>query len=438
MALKPAVIGRDGRTNAIIRALRASPGVGDVIQLTDWRGRTTPEVVSALLAAARRERPDFIVIGPEEPLAAGVVDAFQGELGIPCVGPTRALARLEASKAFTRALLEKHGIPGNPRHRVFTSMGPELAAYLRELGEFVVKPDGLTGGKGVKVSGVHLAGHHEALAYCEELLAGPHAAVVIEEKLDGEEFSLQSFCDGRNLVDMPAVQDHKRAYEGDEGPNTGGMGSYSDGDHLLPFLTAGQVAEASAINAAVARALLVETGEPYRGVLYGGFMATRDGVRLIEYNARLGDPEALNVLPLLRTPLARVCEAIVGGTLADAGVTFDRRATVCKYIVPVGYPDAPVRGERIDLSGLPRESASFHVYPASVEEREDGLYLLGSRAVALVGIGDTLPEAYDIAERAAGAVKGPVFYRRDIGTAALIQRRVDHMRQLAADRVGTV
>jgi phosphoribosylamine--glycine ligase len=422
------VIGRDGRTSALRRALQASPRIeGDVPCLSEWSGRAPEAALGEVVRNAAAHRPDFVFVGPEAPLAAGVVDELE-KLGIPCVGPNRALARLESSKAFTRELIARHGIAGNPEHRVFRDLDG-LEAYLRHLGDFAVKPDGLTAGKGVKVSGVHLDSIEAAVAYAREVLL-EHPAVVIEEKLDGEEFSLQSFCDGVHVVDMVAVQDHKRAHEGDRGPNTGGMGSYSCEDHGLPFLSAGDIRAASAINAAVARALLRDTGQRYRGVLYGGFMATRDGIRLLEYNARLGDPEALNVLPLLRTDLAEICEAIVGCTLDRVRVEFARLATVCKYVVPEGYPDSPVRGARIDLGRVPAESDRLKYYRAAVEERPDGLYLTGSRAIGFVGIGRNLSEAEALAEEAASAVEGPVSHRRDIGTAELLDRRCEHMRRV--------
>jgi phosphoribosylamine---glycine ligase len=231
-------------------------------------------------------------------------------------------------------------------------------------------------------------------------------------------------------VDMVVVQDHKRAFDGDTGPNTGGMGSFSCADHSLPFLLPGHVQEASAINAAVARALLKETGQKYKGILYGGFMATRDGIRLLEYNARFGDPETMNVLSLLETDLVDICESIIEENLHELPIQFQRKATVCKYVVPEGYPENPVKGERVDLSAVPKESSSFRMYQASVEARGAELYMTGSRAIAFVGIGETLNEAERIAEQAAGSVHGPVFHRRDIGTRDLIQKRIEHMKRL--------
>jgi phosphoribosylamine---glycine ligase len=432
-----AVIGEDGRTSAIIELLRRSKRiVGEVPRLSKWKTFKIPssrfeEVrLSIQWLIKHNEKPDIVVCGPEEPLSTeeGIVNWLWREFRIPCVGPTKKPAQIESSKSFARQLLAKHGIPGNPKFRFFYDMGG-IEAYLKELGDFVVKPDGLTGGKGVKVSGEHLRSIEDAVLYCEEVFDEKHPAIVIEEKLEGEEFSLQSFCDGTHVVDMPVVQDHKRAHAGDTGPNTGGMGSFSCENHSLPFLSRDDLEQAKTINRRVVKALLRETGEPYKGILYGGFMATRNGVRLIEYNSRFGDPEALNVLPLLRTDFVDVCEAIIRGTLDKLQIEFEHLATVCKYVVPEGYPRDLVKGAPIywDVN----ESDKLRIFKAAVDEGEDGVYRLsGSRAVAFVGIGADIAEAEMIAEKAASAVRGPVEHRKDIGTSELIATRVAHMRAL--------
>ena len=227
--------------------------------------------------------------------------------------------------------MKEYDVPGGPKYESFGSMDC-VAEFLNELGEnYVVKSDGLAGGKGVKVAGDHLHSHDEALAYCQELVDSG-GEFVIEEKFIGQEFSLMSFCDGDTLKHMPAVQDHKRAYEGDTGPNTGGMGTYSNANHSLPFLTDEDIDEAHAINMATARALKDKFDEGYKGVLYGGFMATADGVKLIEYNARFGDPEAMNVLPLLNTDFIEICNGIADGTLDQIDVQFQNKATVCPTV----------------------------------------------------------------------------------------------------------
>ncbi len=426
--LKVGVIGKDGRTSAIIRLLESSQRVATpVVVLSTGKGSSLERVVEEARAGALVHQPDFVVIGPEEPLASGVVDVLQNDLGIPCVGPTAKLAKLESSKAFTRQLLSKHKIPGNPKHKIFTS-SDGIESYLRDLGEFVIKPDGLTGGKGVKVSGEHLTSAHQALDYCKELFDSGHSRVIVEEKLDGEEFSLQSFCDGSSVKHMVVVQDHKRAFDGDTGPNTGGMGSYTCTNHLLPFITKRMLEEAKEINRLVPPALLRETGDRYKGILFGGFMATRNGVKLLEYNARFGDPEALNVLSLLETDLCEIFLAIIEGRLDTVPVTFKRKATVCKYIVPTGYPTDPIPNGR--LEAIPCESDNLKVYRAAVDQSSTGLVMTGSRAMAVVGIGEDLNEANRVAEAAAKSVEGPVFYRKDIGTSTLIERRVQHMKSV--------
>lgn len=380
---------------------------------------------AAMREFALEVKPDFAFVGPDDPIADGTADMLL-ELEIKSVAPLKTVARLESSKSFARDLLAKYGIPGNPKFKVFYD-DEGMEEFLKELGEdFVVKADGLMGGKGVKVSGDHLRGHNEALSYAHECLEAA-GRVVIEEKLIGQEFSLMSFCDGTFTAEMPAVQDHKRAYEGDKGPNTGGMGSYSDVNHLLPFLKTDDVAAAADMTRKVAKALFEETGAEFKGIMYGGFIATAAGVRLIEYNARFGDPEAMNVLPILRTNFVDICEAVITGDLKNLKIEFDDKATVCKYIVPEGYPDNPVKDAKIEVGGIP---SGVKMYFASVDKRDDGLYLSSSRAIGLVGVADSLAEAESMAERACGAITGPVFHRKDIGTAGLIQKRVEMMEHI--------
>ena len=374
---------------------------------------------------AIKVRPDFAVIGPEDPIEAGVVDMLM-ENEIHSASPLKTVGRLESSKSFTRDLLEKYEIEGNPKFKVFFDE-KGLEEFFGLLGDdFVVKADGLKGGKGVKVSGDHLNGKAEGLAYAQECLE-EGGRVVIEEKLIGQEFSLMSFCDGENTAEMPAIQDHKRAYEGDKGPNTGGMGTYSDADHSLPFLRFEDIADAKTITKKVAKALFKDTWTHFKGVMYGGFIATKGGVRLIEYNARFGDPEAMNVLSILKTDFVDICEAIIYGTLNKLKIEFEEKATVCKYVVPKGYPENSVKGEQIQVGNIPD---GVKLYYASVDDRDGDLYLSGSRAIALVGIADSIEEAEKLAESAVSAISGPVFHRKDIGTAELIDERVEMMKEL--------
>ncbi len=430
------LIGSGAREHAIARAIKKSkhpnnlfcfgssrnPGILEAAK--DYTvGKLTD--VSSIANFAREKNIDWSIIGPEAPLEVGVVDELN-KIGISSVGPTKQLAQLETSKSFTRNLLTEFGIPGCPKFRYFQNLDG-VKEFLAELGElYVIKADGLMGGKGVKVAGDHLHNHEEALIYCSELV-NKGSAFVIEEKLIGQEFSLMSFCDGEHLTHMPAVQDHKRAFVGDTGPNTGGMGSYSDSDHKLPFLTDQDIKQAHEINSAVARALFGKFSQGYKGILYGGFMITKNGVKLIEYNARFGDPECENVLSILKTDFVEICQAIINGSLNKINVEFEEKATVCKYAVPNGYPDNPVKNERIDVSAVQDKNS---LYYAAVDARKDGLYETGSRTIAVVGVGDTISDAERIAEEEINKIKGPLFHREDIGTSELLQKKVNMMKKI--------
>lgn len=431
------LIGNSARAHVLAETLKRSPqkvtlfsymaarnpGVAGLSQEVEIGKYDDLEKISQF---AKDNNIDFAVVAPEAPLAAGVVDVLE-KVGIKSVGPNKKLAQLETSKSFTRELMNKYNIPGNAQYKVFKSE-KGIKEFMEELaGQFVVKADGLHGGKGVKVIGDHLKGIEDGLEYAKQCIK-EDGAVVVEEKFVGEEFSSQCLTDGQTVLATPPAQDHKRAYVGDQGPNTGGMGSYSDANHLLPFLTAENVNQALNITVKVSQALKEETGQPYKGIMYGGFIITKDGVKLVEYNARFGDPEAENVLPILKTDLVEVCQRIIKGSLDQIKLEFENKATVCKYVVPQGYPDNPLKGEKIDVSRVP---ADVKMYFASVDKQKDGsLVMSGSRAIAFVGVADTLAEAEQIAQKGVEAVQGKVFYREDIGTQELIQKRVDHLKSL--------
>jgi phosphoribosylamine--glycine ligase len=373
-------------------------------------------------------KPDFVLIGPEQPLAAGVVDTFERQ-GIPAIGPTKSAAQIETSKSFARKLLERSGSRYNPKHRHFIDT-EGLRDYLVQFDEFVIKPDGLTGGKGVKVFGDHFKSMAEGIDYCEEVLSHSTGGLLIEEKLDGEEFSLQSFCDGTHITHSPLVQDHKRAFEGDAGPNTGGVGAYSFSDHSLPFLSAETTREARAVNELVYASIKREFGESYRGILYGNFIVTAQGLKVIEYNARFGDPEGLNILSILKNDFLDVCDAMLTGKLDQIEIEFEAKSTVCKWVVPRGYPDDPARGGEIDPASIASSDENLKTYFGAVDGESGTLKLKGARAIAFVGIADSISDAEQIAEKAAVGVRGPVYHRKDIGTDALIQQRIRHMQEL--------
>jgi len=427
--MKILVVGGGGREHAIAAALarntatevfsvmaKRNPGI-DTIAKNVLLVKETE--VSRIVAYAKEKQLDYAFIGPESPLEAGIVDALE-TAGIPCVGPMKAAARIETDKAFCRDMMERHAIEGCPKYRVFHDVAGAVDFIMNYDGDLVVKPIGLTGGKGVRIMGEQVD-RNGAIEYVKTL----NGETVLEERLIGEEFTLQAFVDGTHLVPMPLVQDHKRAFEGDIGLNTGGMGSYSMPDHMLPFVTKADYSKAIEIMKA-AVAAMARTGQPYKGILYGQFMNTARGPKVIEFNARFGDPEAMNVLSLLSSDLSEIVHHIAEGTLLPSHVAFDSQATVCKYLVPEGYPEAPHAGDVITVG--PHSNAL--IYYANVEKRNGDLVTLTSRTLAFVGIGETLEHAEQAAELAASEVKGKVRHRRDIGTKELLERRIAHMKEL--------
>lgn len=439
--MKVLLVSLAARGHAVADALSRSRHKPEIISLVPARNpgiaalaKSVHEVdimnFDSVLEVAKKTRPDFAFIAPDDPIGAGLADALEG-LGIPSVAPKKALAQIEASKGFTRNLLTKHNLDFSPKYKAYTSFDEKNITQFvhQELEEnFVVKYDALKGGKGVKVSGEHFENSAEGIAYARECVE-ECGRVVIEEKLIGVEFSLLSFVSGNRVVDMPAVQDHKRAYNGDTGPNTGGMGTYSDATHSLPFLTSDDLATAKELNRSVADALMKECGEPYKGILYGGFIVTKNGVKLIEYNARFGDPEALNILPLLKSDFVDICQSILDGDLTDDLVTFAPKATVCKYITPKSYPEA--KNEKGEIVQFPSIPDNARIYYGDLSEDADGkLHLGGSRTAGIVGIADTIEEAEIVAQSLCEQVKGPVRFRSDIGTREVIQKRSDLLKEI--------
>ncbi len=403
-----------------------NPGLLELSRATHSVGNYhSGESKKSILEFAQKNLIDCVVIGPEDPLANGYSDIFWKQK-IPVVGPTQFLAQIESSKGFTRDLLRKYDINASPNYKRFDSING-ASEFMDELdGEFVIKFDGLMGGKGVKLSGEHLASKEEALEYCKEIISNL-GTFVIEEKIFGEEFSLMSFCDGVTTSHMPAVQDHKRAYEGDTGPNTGGMGSYTDRNHSLPFLKEQDIFVAQEINERVVRALKDYTGQGYKGVLYGGFMVTSDGVKLIEYNARFGDPEAMNLLALLDADFAKVCSDIANGTLSQ--VDFRKEASVCKYIVPFGYGSNPRKDTTILVDNQFSETSDL--YYAAVNLVDGKISTTSSRAAALVSCAGTIGEAEEKCETALNFISGDnIYVRHDIAKPDLINKRIKNMEMI--------
>lgn len=427
--MKILVVGGGGREHAIAAALsrnseteiysvmaRKNPGISRIAKKICPTKETD---LARIITFAKETGVTHAFIGPEAPLEAGVVDRLSAA-GVACVGPTKAAARIETDKAFCRDLMTHHHIGGNPAYRVFHNTADAIAFVKDHNGDLAIKPIGLTGGKGVRIMGeqVDLAG---AIDYIHQI----KGEVVLEERLIGEEFTLQAFVDGFHIIPMPLVQDHKRAFDGDTGPNTGGMGSYTMPDHMLPFVSRKDHTAALSIMASVVAAM-AKDGIPYKGILYGQFMNTTGGPKVIEFNARLGDPEAMNVLTLLSSDLCDAVTGITEGTLSASKVAFEHAATVCKYLVPEGYPAAPKVGRPLNMG----KTGDAILYYANVEERAGRLFTLTSRTLAFVGKADTLAEAERIAEQAASAVQGDISHRRDIGTQALLDRRIAHMKEL--------
>jgi phosphoribosylamine--glycine ligase len=419
------LVGGGGREHAIARAVaddcalyacasNRNPGIRRLADGFESIDETDAEAVADY---ATDVGADVAVIGPESALAAGVADALD-DAGVYAFGPRAEEARLETDKAYQREFMEAADVPGCPDYAVFDDIEAACDYIDAYDGDLAVKPAGLTGGKGVKVMGDQVDAEG-AKAYLRD---SDYDRVVLEERLVGEEFTVQAFVANGDVRTTPAVQDHKRAYEGDEGPNTGGMGSYSDTGLSLPFMAEGDYAAAVDVLDAVVEAL-----PDYKGVLYGQFMLTDEGPRVVEFNARFGDPEAMNTLPVLETPFINVLTAARDGeTLPD--LSFSGEATVCKYAVPDGYPVDPDSGAEIAVD---EESVGDALlYYASVDERDDGLYTTTSRSFAVVGRGDSIAAAEEQAESGLSAAGDGLRIRHDVGKADLVERRVTHMNDL--------
>ncbi len=373
---------------------------------------------------------DMAFIGPEAPLEKGVVDVLNDN-GIDCVGPTAKAAQIETNKAFMRQLFVDYDIDGSLNYGTFYDID-EAYDFIDELdGPVVVKPIGLTGGKGVKIVGDQLADNQEAKEYVKEIFdqkMSGYAGVVLEELLLGEEYTIQAFVDGKNLVAMPAAQDHPHAFEGNIGPITGGMGSYSDSNHLLPFLSQDEYDESVSIMQQTVDAIAKEE-EPYKGILYGQFMLTRDGPKIIEYNARFGDPEAMNVLALLEDDFAKISKQIVDGTLTDA--KFQNKASVCKYVVPDKYPNTKAADTIVEVDEKAINDNDAQVcYAAVYLDDNDDIRLTSSRAIAVLAVADTIKEAEGTCENAIGYIKGDVYHRSDVATEELLDEKIEHMKEV--------
>jgi phosphoribosylamine---glycine ligase len=342
--------------------------------------------VDALLAAAERLRPELTIVGPEAPLAAGVVDRF-AERGLRIFGPTRAAARLETSKVWAKDFLVRHGIP-TARAHVATDAAGVRRLLARGGLPAVLKADGLAGGKGVWVVSSPAEADAALDALFERRLLGPAAdRVLAEECLSGRELSVLAFVDGEHVAVMPPARDYKRLLDGDAGPNTGGMGAVTRPADATPELL--EHVERTILRPAVAG--MAAEGHPYRGVLYAGLMLTADGPKVLEFNARFGDPEAQVILPLLRTSLLDVCCATTERQLGRLALGW-RPSTTCGVVLAApGYPDEPCLGAPI--AGLDQVPEDVHVFHAGTRRRDGKVVTAGGRVLALVAEAGSLPAA---------------------------------------------
>jgi phosphoribosylamine--glycine ligase len=399
-----------------------------------------------------REKIDFGIVGPEKPIIAGVRDIVEKEAGVPLICPTQKYA-IEGSKVAQRRLFQDIMPEVNPKFMVFDpknyhnsdEVKKPLFKWLDELkNQVTVKPDTPVAGKGVGVWGDHFNTRDQLWEhFMSNFRLGP---VIVEEKIEGEESSFQAFCDGKHLVPLPETRDHKRAFDGDAGPNTGGMGSYKDQGNFLPFMSRSDWEKEVKIIEKIFNKLRGASDNPgLRGIpFYVAFMHTRKGPMILENNSRAGDPEIMNILPVLKDDFVEVCFRMVEGSLTKVQV--EKKATVATYKVPSeygGYADAfPEKVNKADV-GTPvvlddaeklvsKQGDTIRVYPGSLEIRDDGqCYALGSRTVCCVGVGENIQSAREISLKGISAVKGGALWSRtDIASPQHIGKSIRHMQSL--------
>ena len=419
------LVGSGGREDAIARKIRETDTLYSVIMnYNPSIIRLSKDIMEystdsqKIADFARKNKIDIAFIGPDGVLETDLVDRLT-ENHIPVASPTQKAAKIETSKEYMRSLMKKYRIKGEIENRLITNR-VDLEKFFHENdGEYAVKPIGLTGGKGVRVMGLQLNGTAEAMAYASEILERD-GKVLLEKRETGEEFSIQAFTDGTHIAFMPVVQDYKRLYEDDLGPNTGGMGSISDKNFTLPFITIDTVNDARDILRKIVDSMK-EDGNTFKGVMYGQFMDTSHGVKVIEVNARFADPESINVLTLFKSNLVDVFLDIYSGTLKE-NLKFLDKATVLKYMVPPGYGIKPVESELTIKDGI--ESDNFKLYYSSVSGTLNRVKTSTSRALALIGIGDSIYEASDIVEDKLKYISGDYYIRHDIGTEQMLTRKI--------------
>ena len=418
--MKVLVIGGGGREHAVCKKLSESKDVTQILCAPGNAGiaqvaRCIPKVkatdVEGIVALAKKEKVDFVCVTPDDPLALGCVDRLEGE-GIPAFGPTAYAAQMEASKIFSKNLMRKYGIP-TAKCEIFTEMDKALAYLDTQEAPIVVKADGLALGKGVVVASTIEEAKNAVIEMMEGGKFGKSGArVLIEECMVGREVTVLCFCDGKTIRPMPASQDHKRVFDGDKGPNTGGMGAFAPS----PLYTE-EIAERTE------KEILIPTlnamnseGFTFKGVLYVGLMLTKDGPKVVEYNARFGDPETQVVLPLLESDLFAIMRAVREGRLAETDIRWKKESAACIVLASGGYPGKYESGKLI--SGLEdAEAAGATVYHAGTKKTDAGYVTAGGRVLGVTALGDTLADAVHSAYAAAEKIHFEgVHMRRDIGS----------------------
>ena len=412
------IIGGGGREHAIASRLARSPRIGRLYALPGNGGiadiaecvPVSAEDLEGITKFAAEHAIDFAVVAPDDPLVMGAVDRLEAA-GVRCFGPNAKAAAIEGSKVYAKELMRKYGIP-TACYEVFDDMERALAYVTLAGRPLVVKADGLAKGKGVSVA-EDAEQARVAIRACmrERLFGASGERVVIEERLSGPEVTVLAFTDGKTIVPMVSSMDHKRAYDGDQGPNTGGMGVIAPNPHYTPT-----VAEACMrdIFLPTIEALKTE-GRPFKGCLYFGLMLTDEGPKVIEYNCRFGDPEAQAVLPLLESDLFKILLAVEEERLADVDIRFSNRASCCVVLASKEYPSSCRMGLEIDLGGADRME-DVEVFHAGTRREGDTLLTAGGRVLAVTAVADGPAEARARAYEAAGRIHfDGARYRRDIG-----------------------
>ncbi len=413
------VIGGGGREHAVVKKLRESPEVETIYVLPGNAGMAREAVCTGISATdldaicdfARSHEIGYAVVTPDDPLALGCVDRLE-ELGIPCFGPNAKAAVIESSKIFSKRLMQKYGIP-TAECRIFYELDKALDYLDHAPIPVVIKADGLALGKGVVIAQSHEEAKEAAISMMRDLRFGQSGAhIVVEEFLEGPEVSVLAFTDGETVVPMVSSMDHKRAFDGDEGPNTGGMGAVAPN----PYYTK-EIARTcmERIFLPTIRAMNEEK-RTFRGCLYFGLMLTKDGPKVIEYNCRFGDPETQVVLPLLESDLLTIMRATTNGTLSKTEVVFRDAHACCVVMASKGYPTAYEKGFPLTIPEDVRE----HVFVAGAAEKDGVLVTNGGRVLGCTAVAPTLPEAVDEAYRIVSSIHfDNAFFRRDIGARAM-------------------